>query len=369
MGGKPSCISQKHLILKKNLPILTGIRFFAAFYVFIFHVDSLQHLDFLGSNILSIVHQGAVGVNIFFILSGFILFYNYYNRPMNFVEFIFKRLAKIYPVYLAGFFLMFAVTKITYVKVDSFFEVMVMNLLMIQSYLPKFAQAWYGGGSWSLSTEFFFYLSFPLLVNFISKLSKKRVLLLSVFCFILSVIPGALYHFKIINFPLSYAFPPSRVWEFIIGMLVACLVVKYEARISNFFICAIIVFCILFFHYIGLNLRGFVIQNIIVIPLMVVILISSFNSKSNLLGFLGWRLFEYLGKISYSFYIFQIPFLAYMKSMNDLNNYSSVSILVVLFVMNLAGAAFLYHLIELPSHKFLNKKIKEVFVKKKPILS
>lgn len=326
--------------------------------MFIFHVNLLRHLDFLGNTILSVVYQGAVGVNIFFILSGFILFYNYNNRKINFIEFIFKRLAKIYPVYLAGFFMIFFVTKITHAEVDDFFEVMMMNLLMVQSYLPKFAQAWYGGGSWSLSTEFFFYLCFPLLLNFISKLSKRHVLLLSACCFLLSIFPGILYNFKLINFPLSYAFPPSRIWEFIIGMLVACLVVKFKILINNFLICAVLFFSILFFNYIGINLRGYVIQNVIVIPLMVIILIITTTTKTNLLEFLGWRFFEYLGKISYSFYIFQIPLLAYVKTRSDLNNYDGIIILLVLFIINLAGAIFLYHLIELPSHKFLNKKIR-----------
>lgn len=355
--------------MKPNLPILTGIRFFAAFYVFIFQIDSRIPLDFLGKPIIDVISQGATGVNVFFILSGFILYYNYHDKQINFTEFILKRIAKIYPVYLAGFFLCFAVVFLNKIRVDSFFEVMMMNLLMVQSYLPKFSLQWYGSGSWSISTEFFFYLCFPILLLFISKLSKISICLLFVTCFALSVLPGALYNLKLIDFLSTYSFPPSRVWEFIIGMLTASMVIKHRLSINNFVIFFILIFSALYFYFFGRKLDGYVVQNIIVVPLMVAILISATTQKKQFLSFLGNKFFEYLGKVSYSFYIVQIPIMIYLDHNNNYKLYNPALLLVSLFLINLLIAVIMYHIIESPFHQYLNKKIKEnLFARKNGVV-
>lgn len=350
--------------MKPNLPILTGIRFFAAFYVFIFHIDSRIPLDFLGKPIIAVISQGAIGVNVFFILSGFILFYNYHTRKINFVEFILKRLAKIYPVYLAGFFLCFVLVSLSKIRVDSFFEVMMMNLLMVQSYLPKFSMKWYGSGSWSISTEFFFYLCFPVLLYIFSKLSKKLIVTLAILSFIVSLLPGIFYNLKLIGFTYSYSFPPARVWEFIIGMLTGSMVLKYRLTINNIAIYGIVIFSVLYFYFIGRRLEGYMIQNIIVVPLMVALLISATTHKKQYLSFLGNKFFEYLGKVSYSFYIVQIPMMIYLDNNDYYAKYNPAVLFLLLFLINLLVSAIFYHIIELPSHRYLNKKIKQIFLKK-----
>jgi len=350
--------------LKPNLPILTGLGFFAAFYVFIFHIDLRLPLTVLGKTISYVIAQGAVGVNVFFILSGFILFYNYHDKKVNFVEFILKRLAKIYPVYLAGFVVCFLVVEFMHIKVDNFFEVMMMNLLLVQSYLPKFSMQWYGGGSWSISTEFFFYLCFPLLLNFILKLSKTQIFIFLFLSFFCSVFTGILLNLKMIDFQLSYSFPPSRIWEFIIGMLTAALVVKHKVTINNLLILAVAIFSIYYYYYIGYKLLGYVIQNIILVPLMITILISVSTRKKHVLSFLGNRFFEYLGKVSYSFYIVQIPIMILLEKNIGFKIYNTSITFSLIFFTNLLGAIILYHIIESPLHQFLNKKIKHIFVKK-----
>lgn len=350
--------------MKPNLPILTGLRFFAAFYVFVFHIDLRLPLTFLGKTISYLIAQGAVGVNVFFILSGFILFYNYHDKKVNFVEFILKRLAKIYPVYLAGFVICFFVVWFMHIKEENFFEVMMMNLLLVQSYLPKFSMQWYGGGSWSISTEFFFYLCFPLLLYFILKLSKTQVFIFLVFSFFCTFFTGILFNLQMIEAKLSYTFPPSRIWEFIIGMLTAALVIKHKVTINNLLILVVLLFSIFYFFYIGHELLGYVIQNIIVVPLMITILISVATRKKHILSFLGTRFFEYLGKISYSFYIIQIPIMILLEKNIGFKIYNTFITFGIIFFANLLGAMILYHFIESPFHQYLNKKIKHIFIKK-----
>lgn len=62
-----------------DLPALTALRFVAAFYVFLFHVQ-LRAPIAENTCIVAFLSQGAVGMAIFFMLSGFILTHRYSQR-------------------------------------------------------------------------------------------------------------------------------------------------------------------------------------------------------------------------------------------------------------------------------------------------
>lgn len=351
--------------MKKNLPIITGLRFIAAFYVFIFHLDMRKSLDFFPPVISKIISQGAVGVNMFFILSGFILFYTYWNRKVNYGEFILKRLAKIYPAYLAGFALCLIVYFGVKMKVEDFTTVLTLNFLMLESWIPDLSMKWYGGGAWSISTEFFFYLIFPVILQYILTISKTKIILLAIAMYLCSMIPGILFHFKMINFNLNYTFPPSRMFEFIIGMLTATLVFKYKLKTSNVVIALVLITSSLFFFYIGTSLKGYTIQNIIVIPLTLIFLIvATTMKKKSLLSVLGTPFFEYLGKISYCFYIVQIPIFLVLDKNFIFGNISAIWYCLIVFIINFTLAIMIYHLVENPAHKFLSIKIKQFYSRK-----
>src|SRR6059058_3042740 len=84
---------------------LTGIRFYAALGVFLYHVPSFipGMKAFGGSGVL--FNLGDLGVSFFFVLSGFILTYNYANvfregvPSAGYKRFLWDRLTKIYPVH------------------------------------------------------------------------------------------------------------------------------------------------------------------------------------------------------------------------------------------------------------------------------
>lgn len=89
-----------------RLPALTGLRFFAAFGVLIFHYGNPQRW-YLPLRVAT--GRGEMGVVLFFLLSGFVLGYTYFPaaRAGTFQRrgFWVARLARIYPVYLAAFLL------------------------------------------------------------------------------------------------------------------------------------------------------------------------------------------------------------------------------------------------------------------------
>lgn len=92
---------------KTELPGLTGIRFYAATVVFLTHaVEKIPGADTLHyANVF--LDAGAIAVSFFFVLSGFVLTYNYeadfrdgVSLP-SYTQFVRHRLAKIYPAHIS----------------------------------------------------------------------------------------------------------------------------------------------------------------------------------------------------------------------------------------------------------------------------
>src|SRR5215468_3329275 len=84
----------------RQLRALTGIRFFAAFEVVIFHAGGWEHWP-LPAPIRAFGGAGFLAVTLFFVLSGFILTYTYLApeaEKTSGVDMYLARLARIYPV-------------------------------------------------------------------------------------------------------------------------------------------------------------------------------------------------------------------------------------------------------------------------------
>ena len=85
--------------MTKHYPALTGLRFLAAFYVFAFHIHIRYPLN-LPEFFTNLLKFGAVGVTLFFVLSGFVLTVSYGQKTELDYHFYVRRFARIYPVYL-----------------------------------------------------------------------------------------------------------------------------------------------------------------------------------------------------------------------------------------------------------------------------
>ena len=152
----------------QNIKPLTSLRFSAALWVVLFHY--WPKLDFAGATPL-FVEKGYLGVELFFVLSGFILCHVYRTsveeRRFRYGSFLWNRLARVYPLHLATLLGMIALgvgAKLAGFAVDAnilSWESLPANLLLVQAW--GFApQAAFNHPSWSISAEWFAYLSFPL---------------------------------------------------------------------------------------------------------------------------------------------------------------------------------------------------------------
>lgn len=162
---------------------LTSLRYFAALLVVLFHYAFFfqpggKHT---GLNIgLRLVEKGAIGVDFFFLLSGFILAYGYAKGDAlrgTRRQFWVARVARIYPVYLLGL----ALALVPFLEDSHSRAGLVAALgaqpLLLQAWIPQLLtmHAW-NTPSWSLSNEAFFYVLFPFVLIPLLGLSRRGLL-------------------------------------------------------------------------------------------------------------------------------------------------------------------------------------------------
>ncbi|MGA2794941.1 MAG: acyltransferase, partial [Roseiarcus sp.] len=150
-----------------DLKPLTSLRFFAAAMIVALHLQ--ETLDVPWPDVSD---RGLrQGVTFFFVLSGFILTHVYSDQPgLTVRTFLTLRLARLYPTQLAALLLLVLLLpwrEIVYTSpsADVSATALVAKLLLIDALWPTapLTYSW-NGVSWSLSTEMFFYLAFPLLL-------------------------------------------------------------------------------------------------------------------------------------------------------------------------------------------------------------
>lgn len=160
---------------RPELVALTGLRFAAALGVVAFHLRGHLSALFPGLSGLDLaLSAGSLGVELFFVLSGFILGYHYLDqlaRPGQgtYRHFLRKRFARIYPMHLASLLLLgLFVTVMARIgrpvsnpeayTAQTFWA----NLALVQCWTLDDCGLSWNGPAWSLSAEWLAYLAFPL---------------------------------------------------------------------------------------------------------------------------------------------------------------------------------------------------------------
>jgi peptidoglycan/LPS O-acetylase OafA/YrhL len=183
-------------IRRSGLHALTGIRFFAAIWVMVFHFGAAftarAHMPHFVTEFLQ---HGDLGVTLFFMLSGFILYYTYQDNlqtPRDLYKFFVARVARIYPVYLLAILIVFPLN----MRLPRGSELLIFP--MLQSWVPPVASTGFSWiiQAWTLSVEAFFYCTFPLFLLLLRRKWPPVVLwLLAAALFALNVaIQSPLFH-------------------------------------------------------------------------------------------------------------------------------------------------------------------------------
>ena len=79
---------------------LQYLRGLSAIAVVLFHLEAGINQYLEKQNYISLFSWGKIGVPMFFCLSGFVIAYSGYLKPKKLLDFLFTRVARIYPIYL-----------------------------------------------------------------------------------------------------------------------------------------------------------------------------------------------------------------------------------------------------------------------------
>ena len=220
---------------RDTLGALTSLRFFAALLVFTWHCVPVR--QFSGTFSL-----GYIGVGFFFLLSGFILTYSYRAAFADGLRweaaraFYVARVARVVPLHLVTIppmvFALQYYGSPFWTGVDARTRVteVVAQVLLVHSWFSDRAVHFGANGpSWSISVEAFFYALFPLLAFALLRAFRAapaRAVLAAAFgVWPLQVAVLARQHAAVNEF-WFYVFPPARLADFAVGMLLGIAVLR-----------------------------------------------------------------------------------------------------------------------------------------------
>lgn len=350
---------------RAEIKSLTSFRFIAAFYVFLFHLQIREPLVETGP-IAALLAEGAVGMTMFFMLSGFILAYVYGTKPFDISQFIRNRFSRIYPVYfiaailaLPWLFMETFRSQYIWIAIGQFSMLFVTGVFMLQAWFHYSFSFWNNSASWSLSNEAYFYALFPLFSRILGKLSPQTLIALFAACTIFSTaIPISFYLFEAAKHStaLFYILPAYRILEFIAGIIVYLLLPTLpQTRLFSVALHAVTIGAIGLVVVAGPALPTYTALNFAVIPGVAAILIILFRIPDSRQSIWSSVVLVYLGKISYCFYSFQFHVLEGIPQILDVDQIGPITFGLLSLCTLLIVSSLAYHLIEEPCRRLLKK--------------
>lgn len=361
-----------------KLPSLTGLRFIAALMVFFFHVtlmtspippnvpvnpfgdaDLAQDLAWLFGK------AGFVGVSFFFILSGFVLTWSARDgeaaRP-----FWRRRMLKIFPNHVV----MWAAGLLLFASAITPWVAYLPNLFLVHSFFPQVEiHRSINVPSWTLCCELLFYLLFPALLRGVKRISESRLWTWAGLVFAGMVALQLVTQYLIpdarpagapisdLQFWFGYFFPPSRLFEFVLGIIMARIVATGRWPSIGMAPAALLTVVGYVAALYAPMVWGFNVAT--AIPLAALICATAASDLKGSRSFLRGRTMQWLGDVSFGFYLCQGIVVIYGSWLLRGTHDTGTALLITggLFVATLVVGALLFHLVERPiMRKFSYRK-------------
>ncbi len=365
---------------------LTALRGLAALMVVVFHFDSMvMHLTFSDNSCF--VRNAYLMVDLFFILSGFILFHVYsilftkQLKPKAYLNFLRARIARIYPLHV---FTLLLFIVLIYGSINPYMSgtltdlihdpiAIPTHLLLLQSFGFHKIFTW-NLPSWSISAEWFSYLLFPFLSLIVAK-NRWRSLLVLTFLAILMYLAIVYYlprskdvwslpNAKDINVTYDWGFLRGLA-GFIAGLLTYQMynsknLTQLASRDSVGLSCLIALFILLNGEY----------NDLIYIPMFMILVLCVASNQKGIHLVCRLKFLQLLGDISYSIYMvhyllilcFALPVIDLMgydyTGPGSLNPplYEGLGFCFLFLWIVIAVSLVSYYFIEKPWRRRINKK-------------
>jgi peptidoglycan/LPS O-acetylase OafA/YrhL len=390
-------LSQKSL--PNYIPALTGVRALAAYLVFISHFYYVFG-ESIPQSVQKFFREFHIGVTIFFVLSGFLIAFRYYdNFSLNkywFKQYLKNRVARIYPMYFLLTICAFVAAYFTHDEAvtggsEHPIGILLMNITFVRGFFNDYKFSGIAQG-WSLTVEECFYFSAPFMFFAAKKWGKSYLqpIVITAFGFILVLIFRNIswygffgnFTFMMLNTFLG------RCFEFFAGIMLALFIKKNGFGRSNRIMFTYIGFFLVFFciwimsvlpvlpgdSFGQQNPLGIITNNYLLAAAITLFFYGLLTEGSALKKVLANRFVELLGKSSYIFYLIHLGFMYNLLhgGINRLNEWvfgvydqwgvdwvspfqSDQLNLVLVFVLLNAVSILLFKTIEEPLNHYIRK--------------
>ena len=336
-----------------RLPAMEGLRAYAVTLVFFVHsLDAfnrsafsanlnrirLKNLNDYLEIINLIMFRSHYGVDLFFLLSGFLIYKVINKKDFKYITFISNRAKRIYPAFLFSFSIYFILRTIITHEIPFDVSTILKNLLFLNG-IPGYQKfPLYNHVTWSLFFEFSFYVIMP--ITYFSLRMNNPYRLIALLVTVFSI--GAL---------TNHTF--TRYAMFIVGALLASFS-KDELKLASHAIPDIAVILI---YMLATLTFSFVYSFQKFIPIYSLasslLFINSVYGTGILNKFFSLNILRYLGNISYSFYLMHL--LSIYFSMNFIVAHLNTELTSLRFIIFITSAFFLTIIISSISFLLMEK--------------
>lgn len=330
---------------------IDGLRAIAILPVILFHAD------------FSNFHYGYLGVDIFFVISGFLITSFIVNdlkqEKFNVLNFFDRRARRILPglIFIMLASIPFAMLYMQPDDLENFGQSLFATSVFSNNILLYLTSGYWDIGSefkpllhtWSLSVEEQYYLVFPFLMLLIWKL-KSFWWMASILIF-LAIVSFLYYYFgsfgnELIERRASFLFLFGRAWQILlgaIGALIAYEIIYKTSSLKKFhkeFICILGLFLIFLsmFSFLVFDINQIYLPVFASLGCFLLLIFSSHNLISTAL--LRSKLFVWIGLISYSLYLWHQPLFAFARIRSFEEPTYILMILLMIFLVPLAVLSF-----------------------------
>lgn len=344
---------------------LVSVRGLAAWLVVFYH--SLEFLRVttpgLPEPIFNIISHGHMAVDFFFVLSGFIIFINYYHKFQttflrNIREFYWNRFSRVYPVHILmlGAYLCLAIAFLNFSASQSLpptynTQSFLQNAFLIHAWQNNLTS--WNVPSWSISAEWFVYLLFPIIAVFFEKF-LKGIISNIIFSIFLLITAQALIMLQPPNSDYQFIqLPLVRVThEFLLGSIAGSIYIYHHDWLVKYQPFLLVIVGLIFCSNYFLNIPSYIVLS--AICFLAILWMST--DKSWVTKALHNRVLVYLGEISYStymvhYFVKDIFKAGWVKSSYEVDaSHLYISFFVVFFL-----SIAMHHMIEMPAQRYLRK--------------
>jgi peptidoglycan/LPS O-acetylase OafA/YrhL len=367
---------------------LSGLRIVAAVWVVLFHFRPLlaQASPSVSDALAPVLNAGAQGVDLFFILSGFVLTYTYLDRmgeswsTRDTLHFLWLRLARVWPVYLVTMHLAAAFAVFTlYVGgfplpppvIESINAISwIKQVLLVQLWFqPFFDGSSWDGPAWSISAEWLAYLLFGGLVLIIFRIASATRARGLMWLAVAAALAPTLMLLAHGVFYTPWSWLPRIVMQFIAGALACAAVRKLQlsdrarktAGLTSLLLAATIIVGVYLLDTFPpgdmLDAGGLI--DVLFVPLVVTLA----TGAGTLPALLSTRVMVYLGHISFSLYMLhEIVHTVWNWTVKQFDialvpSWWAKLVVLGLIVLAGVGAALLYHVVEEPARRWMRRMV------------